>query len=75
MITRLHVSQHSFIVLYTDDVLIFALSLQGLQNIVNTCELDMAINAKKSSTMQPNTCLMACIAANSKSVTTTLGSG
>jgi len=41
-----------FIVLYADDILIFAPSLQELQNIVNTCELelmsfDMAINTKK----------------------------
>jgi len=58
MISRLHVSQRSFIVLYyTDDIfLIFALSLQELQNIVNTRELEllsinMAIN-KKSCTMR-----------------------
>jgi len=57
MITRLYVSERSLIVLYADDILIFAPSLQELQNIVNNCELellsiDMAINTKKSYTMR-----------------------
>jgi len=52
MVTRLHTSQRSFIVLYADDILIFAPSIQELQTIVSICELellsiDMAINAKK----------------------------
>jgi len=33
MVTRLHVSQGSFIVLYADDILIFALSLREQQNM------------------------------------------
>ena len=56
MITRFYVSQRCFIALRADDILIFSPSLQELQNIVNTCELellsiDMAINTKKSCTM------------------------
>ena len=56
MITRFYVSRRCFIALRADDILIFSPSLQELQNIVNTCELellsiDMAINTKKSCTM------------------------
>ena len=57
VVTRLHASQHCFIVLYADDILIYAPSIRELQTIVNTCELelqsiDMAINVKKSCTMR-----------------------
>ena len=40
IVTRLHASQHYFIVLYADDILIYAPSIQELQTIVNTCELE-----------------------------------
>jgi len=54
MVTRLHAGQRSFIVLYADDILIFAPSIQELQTI---CELellsiDMAVNVKKSCTVR-----------------------
>jgi len=57
MVTRLHAGQRSFIVLYADDILIFAPSIQELQTIVSICELellsiDMAVNVKKSYTMR-----------------------
>jgi len=57
IVTRLHASQLVFIVLYADDILIYAPSLQELQTIVNICEqelllIDMAINMKKSCTMR-----------------------
>jgi len=56
IVTRRPVSQRRFIVLYADDILIFAPSLQELQSIVNICEqellsIDMATNVKKSCTM------------------------
>jgi len=56
-VTRLHAGQRSFIVLYADDILIFAPSIQELQTIASICELellsiDMAVNVKKSCTMR-----------------------
>jgi len=41
MVTRLHAGQRSFIVLYADDILIFAPSIQELHTIVSICELEL----------------------------------
>ena len=56
-VNPVQISQRRFIVLYADDILIFAPSLQELQSIVNICEqqllsIDMAVNVKKSCTMR-----------------------
>jgi len=45
-VTRLHVGQRSFIVLYAEDILIFAPSIQELQTIVSICQLELDYSSR-----------------------------